>query len=85
MKELVAFNVLQNQSSFQLGRFLQGQELDVYQRMNEEDVGDYDLLKNNFLKKFRLTEGGYRKRFKHSKIENGDTPEQFIDRLRRYL
>jgi len=53
--------------------------------MNEEDVGDYDLLKNNLLKKFRLTEGGYRKRFKQSKIENGETPEQFIDRLRRYL
>ena len=43
------------------------------------------LLKNNLLKRFRLTEGGYRKRFKQSKIENGETPEQFIDRLRRYL
>ena len=30
-------------------------------------------------------EGGYRKRFKQSKIENGETPEQFLDRLRRYL
>jgi len=30
-------------------------------------------------------EGGYRKHFNQSKIENGETPEQFIDRLRRYL
>jgi len=34
-----AFNVPQNQWSFQLARVLQGQALDVYQRMNEEDVG----------------------------------------------
>jgi len=79
------FNVPQQQWSFQLARFLQGQALDVYQRMNDEDVGDYDLLKNNLLKRFRLTEGGYQKRFKQSKIENGENPEQLIDRLRRYL
>ena len=30
-----AFNVLQNQWSFQLATFLQGQALDVYHRMNE--------------------------------------------------
>jgi len=69
-----AFNVSQEQWSFQLARFLQGQALDVYQRMSDEDVGDYELLKNNILKRFRLTEGGYHKRFKHSNIENGETP-----------
>jgi len=26
----------------------------VYQRATEEDVGDYDLLKNSLLKRFRL-------------------------------
>jgi len=55
-----AFNVPQGQWSFQLARFLQGQALDVYQRMTDEDVGDYDLLKNSLVKRFRLTEGGYR-------------------------
>ena len=30
-----------------------GQALDVYQRMTDEDVGDYDLLKNSLLKRFR--------------------------------
>ena len=53
--------------------------------MSDHDVGEYQILKENLLKRFRLTEGGYRKRFKQSKIDNGETPEQFIDRLRRYL
>jgi len=53
-----AFNVPQNQWSCQLARFLQGQALHVYQRMNEEDVGDFDLLKNHLLKRFILTKGG---------------------------
>ena len=63
-------------------RLLQGQALDVYQQMSDHDVEEYQILKENLLKRFRLTEGGYRKRFKQSKIENGETPEQFIDRLR---
>jgi len=80
-----AFNVPQGQWSFQLARFLQGQALDVYQRMSDDDVGEYDLLKNSLLKRFRLTEGGYRKRFKSVRIEVGETAEQFVDRLKKYL
>jgi len=53
--------------------------------MSDNEVGDYKALKQSLLKRFRLTEGGYRKRFKKSKIENGETPEQFVDRLRKYL
>ena len=37
------------------------------------------------LKHFRLTEGGYRKKFKMSKLEPGESPEQFVERLRHYL
>jgi len=37
------------------------------------------------LKRFRLTEGGYRKRFKSVRIEVGETAEQFVDRLKKYL
>jgi len=53
--------------------------------MSDHDVGEYQILKENLLKRFRLTEEGYRKRFKQSKIENGESPEQLLDRLRRYL
>ena len=59
--------------------------MDVYQHMSDNNVWSYETLKENLLKRFRLTEGGNRKHFKQSKIENGKTPEQFIDRLRRYL
>jgi len=80
-----ALNVQPEHWSAQLARLLEGQALDVYQRMSDNHVGSYETLKENLLKRFRLTEGGYRKRFKQSNIENGETPEQFIDRLRRYL
>ena len=73
-----AFNVPQDQWSFQLARFLQGQALDLYQRMTGEDVGDYDLLKNSLLKMLRLTEGGHRKRFKSVRIEVVETAEQLL-------
>ena len=48
-------------------------------------VENYEILKTHLLKRSRLTEGGYRKRFKQSRLEPGETPNQFIDRLRRYL
>jgi len=57
----------------------------VYQRMTDEDVSDYDLLKNSLLKRFRLIEGGYRKRFKSVRIEVGETAEQFVDSLKKYF
>jgi len=53
--------------------------------MTDEDVGDYDLLKNSLLKRFRLTEEGYRKRFKSVRIEVGETAEQFVNRFKKYL
>ena len=67
-----AFDVKPEHWSTQLARLLLGQALDVYQRMSDHDVGEYQILKENLLKRFRLTEGGYRKRFKQSKIENGE-------------
>ena len=43
------------------------------------------FAKTQLLKRFRLTKGGYRKKFKMSKLEVGETPEQFVERLDRYL
>jgi len=71
--------------AIQLARFLQGQALDVYQRMTDDDIENYEVLKNSLLKRFRLTEGGYRKRFRSVKIEVGETAEQFVNRLKKYL
>jgi len=80
-----AFDVEPEYWSTQLARLLQGKSLDVYQRLTDAEVGDYQVLKAQLLKRFRLTEGGYRRKFKTSKLEMGETPEQFVERLRRYL
>ena len=45
----------------------------------------YQKLKEGLLKRFKLSEGGYRSRFKKSRLENGETPEQFVERIRKYL
>jgi len=37
------------------------------------------------LKRFRLTEGGYRKRSKSVRIKDGEAAEQFVDRLKKHL
>ena len=71
--------------STQLARLLQGKSLEVYQRLPVSDVERYDVLKAQLLKRFRLTEGDYGKKFKNSKLEQGETPDQFVERLRRYL
>ena len=81
----VAFEVRPEHSSTQLARLLQGKALEVYQRLTDEEVDDYEVLKVQLLKRFRLTEGGYRKKFKMNKLEPGESPQQFVERLRRYL
>ena len=81
-----AFVVRQEHRSTQLARLLQGnQGLDVYQRLADDEVDVYDVLKAQLLKRFRLTEGRYRKRFKIGKLEPGETPPQFAERLKRNL
>jgi len=71
--------------STQLARLLQGRSLDVYQRLPAEQVDKYESLKTQLLKRFRLTEKGYRKKFKVSNLEVGKTPDQLVERLNRYL
>ena len=80
-----AFEIRPEFWSTQLARLLQGRSLDVYQRLSAEEVDNYESLKTQLLKRFRLTEGGYRKKFKMSKLEVGETPEQFVERLNRYI
>ena len=77
-----AFEIRPEFSSTQLARLLQGT---VYQHLPAEEVDNYESLKTQLLKRFRLTEGGYHEKFKMSKLEVGETPEQFVERLNRYL
>ena len=80
-----AFEIRPEFWSTQLARLLQGRSLDVYQRLPAEEVDNNESLKTQLLKRFRLTEGGHRKKFKMSKLEVGETPEQFVERLNRYI
>ena len=59
--------------STQLARLLQGRALEVYQRLADSDVTSYEKLKEAFLKRLKLSEVGYRSRFKKSRRENGET------------
>ena len=46
---------------------------------------NYESLKDALLKRYMMTEEGYKKRFYHSKPETGESPQQFITRLSSYL
>src|SRR6218665_1768118 len=64
---------------------LKGHALEVYERMRADEAHDYEKLKEELLKRFRLTEGGYRKKFKSAMKEKDETTLQFGERLNRYL
>ena len=54
-------------------------------RLSETAAVNYTRLKEALLKKYELTENGFAIRFRDGKSEEGESPEQFITRLRRYL
>ena len=68
-----------------LSALLSGRALEVYSRLSEEAAQDYDQVKLALMKRYDLTEDGYRRKFRASKPEVDESPEQFIVRLDRYL
>ena len=68
-----------------LSALLSGRALDVYSRLSEEASVDYDQVKLALMKTYDLTEDGYRRKFRLSKPESDDSPDQFIIRLTKYL
>ena len=68
-----------------LSALLKGRALEVYARLPEAEITDYDKLKQALLKRFNLTEEGFRVRFRSSKPEGGETPLQYITRMESYL
>ena len=68
-----------------LATLLQGKALDVYSRLSSTDAIVYDTLKEALLKRYQLTEEGFRVKFRLSKQESGETANQFIVRLDNYL
>ena len=68
-----------------LSVLLSGCALNVYSRLSEEDAVNYDKMKLALMKRYDLTEDGYRRKFRGSKPEVDESPDQFIVRLSTYL
>ena len=62
-----------------------GKALEVYLRMLDAAATDYRQLREALLRRYDLKEDGYRLRFRRSRPEPGESPEQFSRRLRSYL
>ena len=68
-----------------MSALLSGHALDVYSRLSEEVASDYDQMKVALMKRYDLTEDGYRHKFRTSKLETDESPDRFIVRLSTYL
>ncbi|XP_060070207.1 uncharacterized protein LOC132550192 [Ylistrum balloti] len=68
-----------------LSALLKGRALDVFCRLPVERALDYDMLKTALLKRFELTEEGFRKKFRSARPEAGETFSQFAIRLDSYF
>ena len=68
-----------------LSPLLTGKGLEVYTNMPDTDVDNYEQLKMALLKRYQLTEEGFRRRFREGKADKGETVFQFVARLRRYF
>ena len=68
-----------------LSALLSGRALEVYSCLSKEAAKDYDKVKIALTKRYDLTEDGYRRKFRESKPEIDESPDQFIVWLDRYL
>ena len=68
-----------------LSVLLQGKALDVYALMPKEDALNYDKLKVALLKRYELTEEGFKHKYKKGRPENGETFQQFTTRMKSYF
>ena len=68
-----------------MSALLQGRALEVYSRLAVSEASNYDALKESLLKRFHLTEEGFRNKFRSSKPEQGETAPQFVVRLENYV
>ena len=68
-----------------LSALLQGKALDVYALMPKEDALNYDKLKVTLLKRYELTEEGFKRKYKKCRSENGETFQQFTTRMKSYF
>ena len=68
-----------------LSALITGKALDVYSRLPDDTALDYDKVKEALLIRYQLTEEGFKKRYRESDPEEGETPDQFYARIDGYL
>ena len=71
--------------SIRLSSLLKGKALEVYSRLAIADAMDYEKLKIALLRRFQMTEEGYKVKFRTSRPEKSESPSQFAARLEDYL
>jgi len=68
-----------------LSALLKGKALEVYSRLPVKDAHDYEILKDALLKRFNLTDEGFKQKCKSARDEVVEAPTEFIARLENYL
>ena len=68
-----------------LSALLQGKALDFYALIPKENALNYDKLKVALLKRYELTEEGFKRKYKKCRPENGETFQQFTTRRKSYF
>ena len=53
--------------------------------MPKEDALNYDKLKVALLKRYELTEEGFKRKYRKCRPENGETFQQFTTRMKSYF
>ncbi|XP_068207579.1 uncharacterized protein [Palaemon carinicauda] len=68
-----------------LSALLTGNALLVHGRLFDDDAKDYEILKKALFRRYDLTEEGFRKKFRNTPPEEGESPAQFIVKLKNFL
>ena len=68
-----------------LSALLKGKALPVYEKLGEDDYDNYEKLKEGLLRRYRLTETGFRDKFRQAVPETDESFGQYVIRLKGYL
>jgi len=71
--------------SINLSPLLTGKGLQVYSSMPAKEAMEYRSLKAALLKRYQLNEEGFRKKFRESKPDTGETAPQYVSKLQIYF
>lgn len=79
------YSIPEHQKVHRLGVLLTGKALNVYANMPQDDLLNYDLLKEELLKCYAVSMLGYKQRFVSAKPNVDDSAGQFLKKIRNYF